>query len=84
MAKNIEGFAVNERIHHALYGTGTIKEVNQQYTTIEFDQNGRRKFLTTLVRLERSSVAAPDPPPRKSKAAKKPAAKAVKAAKPKK
>ena len=80
MAKNPELFTVNERINHALYGTGTIKEVNQQYTTIEFDQNGRRKFLTSLVRLERSTVAAPDPPPRKSKA-KKPAAKTAKAKK---
>jgi hypothetical protein len=81
VAKNVEGFAVNERINHALYGTGTIKEVNPQYTTIEFDQNGRRKFLTSLVLLERSSVAAPDPPPRRGKGAKKAAPKAAKSKK---
>ena len=70
MAKNPDGFSVNERILHGMYGLGTIKEVNAQYTTIEFDENGRRKFLTSLVRLERSSVAAPEPPPRKSRARK--------------
>ena len=74
MAKNPDLFTVNERIHHGMYGLGTIKEVNQQYTTIEFDENGRRKFLTSIVRLERSSVAAPDPPPRKSRAKKQPGA----------
>jgi hypothetical protein len=74
LAKNPDQFTVNERIHHGMYGLGTIKEVNQQYTTIEFDENGRRKFLTSIVRLERSSVAAPDPPPRKSRAKKVPGA----------
>jgi len=77
LAKNPEVFAVNERILHGMYGLGTIKEVNAQYTSIEFDENGRRKFLTSLVRLERSSVAAPPPPARKSRA-KKPAAKTPK------
>lgn len=81
MAKNPDGFAVNERILHGMYGLGTIKEVNTQYTTIEFDENGRRKFLTSLVRLERSSVAAPAPPPRKSRA-RKAATPATAAAKP--
>jgi len=81
LGKNPDAFAVNERIQHGMYGLGTIKEVNALYTTIEFDENGRRKFLTSLVRLERSSVAAPAPPPRKSRA-RKPAA--TKAAKPKK
>lgn len=79
MAKNQDAFSVNERINHGMYGLGTIKEVNAQYTTIEFDENGRRKFLTTLVRLERSSVAAPEPAPRKSRARKPAAAKAPKA-----
>ena len=77
LGKNPDVFAVNERIQHGMYGLGTIKEANAQYTTIEFDENGRRKFLTSLVRLEWSSVAAPAPPPRKSRA-RKPAAKAAK------
>lgn len=81
MGKNQDAFAVNERVQHGMYGLGTIKEVNAQYTTIEFDENGRRKFLTSLVRLERSSVAAPAPPPRKSRARKPPAPKPAKSKK---
>ena len=81
MAKNSETFAVNERVNHPTYGLGTIKEVSPAHTTIEFDQEGRRKFVTSLVQLERSSVAAPEPPARRArqkKAAPKAAPKAGK------
>lgn len=77
MAKNSDALAVNDRVHHETYGLGTITAVNPSHTTIEFDENGIRKFVTSMVRLERSTVAAPAPPPRKSRA-KKPSLKAVK------
>jgi hypothetical protein len=59
VAKNTETFAVNERVNHGTYGLGTIKEVGPAHTTIEFDEQGRRKFVTSIVQLERSTVAAP-------------------------
>jgi hypothetical protein len=77
VAKNSDALAVNERVNHATYGLGTITSVNAAHTTIEFDQNGRRKFVTSLVQLERSSVAAPAPPSKRARS-KKTALKAVK------
>ena len=70
MAKNSEALAVNERVSHETYGLGTIKEIGPARTTIEFDQNGRRKFVTSLVRLERSTVAAPASPAKKARSKK--------------
>ena len=76
-ARNSEALAVNERVAHATYGLGTIKAVNQAQTTIEFDESGCRKFVTSLVQLERSTVAAPIPPSKRARP-KKAALKAVK------
>ncbi len=68
MAKNSTGFTTNERVNHSIYGLGTISEVNDLHTVIDFDENGRRKFVTSIVRLERTDILAPAPPPRKSRA----------------
>lgn len=72
MAKNSGStFSANERINHSIYGFGTISEVNDLHTVIEFDQNGRRKFVTSMVQLERTTVPAPVVPTRRrSKTAK--------------
>jgi len=70
VAKNPDEFAVNERVRHEQYGLGTILEVSARTTTIEFDSEGRRKFVTSIVKLERSTEAAPAPPPRKPRAKK--------------
>ena len=74
------------------YGTGTLVEVNEHHTVIDFDEHGRRTFATRLVALQSSSEPAPAKSPRKRatkpkvakdpKEAKEPkAAKAPKAAK---
>lgn len=70
MAKTSESYSVNDRINHHVYGLGTITEVNARHTTIEFDENGTRKFLTDVVRLERSDAPAPAKPSRAKKARK--------------
>lgn len=63
MVAKIPGvFSINDRVSHFQYGQGTITEVVQPYMTIEFDENGTRRFLTSLVKLEHSDVAAPEPP----------------------
>jgi hypothetical protein len=67
MAKNSGGFAPNERVNHAIYGLGTISEVNDLHTVIDFDENGRRKFVTSIVRLERTDILAPPPPARRTR-----------------
>ena len=74
MATTSTAFNVNERIHHHMYGHGTVRMVDESHTIIDFDENGRRKFVTSIVRLERSEVAAPErmrsKPRKKAKAAK--------------
>lgn len=62
----------------AQYGTGTITASNEHHTVIDFDEHGIRTFSTPLVRLERSSTAAPGRPKRKT-GPRKPKAAAVKA-----
>lgn len=80
MAKNANGFSVNERIQHEDYGPGTITNIGPLHTTIEFDQAGTKKFMNSIVRLERTDVAAPVRSSRRSGAGKS-AVKAKKAAK---
>lgn len=82
MAKNPSAFAVNERIQHEEYGPGTITEIGPFHTTIEFDQGVTKKFMNSMVRLERTDVAAPQKRAKsKSPGAGKSAPRAKKAAK---
>jgi hypothetical protein len=83
LSKGTETFAVNDRVNHSGYGLGKITEVNPRHTTISFDLAGIRKFVTSMVRLERSDAPAP-PKASRAKAAKTASAtKATKATKPK-
>ena len=67
MSKPTNTFAVSERVTHFMYGPGTITEIGNVYTTIDFDENGRRKFVTTMVQLEPTDILPPAPV-KKSKA----------------
>ena len=78
MAKNSSGFAVNERIQHEEYGPGTIINIGPQHTTIEFDQAGTKKFMSSIVRLERTDVAAPVRSSKRGGSTKKTASKTAK------
>lgn len=77
MTKGAESFAVNDRVSHSVYGLGTISELNPRHTTILFDEGGRKKFVTSMVQLEKSASPAP---PKPVSSRKKPA-KAAKATK---
>ncbi|MFQ5789599.1 MAG: hypothetical protein ACE5JI_03895 [Acidobacteriota bacterium] len=50
------------RVLHQKYGHGTVVQADSQYTTIEFDQHGIKKFVTEIVSLQPSSEP---PPPRR-------------------
>ena len=63
MAKS-STFSVSDRVSAATYGAGTITRLDEKYTTIEFDDGATRKFLTTVVQLERSETSAPVKPER--------------------
>ena len=60
VARSMNEFSLNERVNHHVYGLGTIRMIDDLHTVIEFDQNGRRKFVTSLLKLEQSDVAAPE------------------------
>ena len=63
-------FALNDRVRSATYGEGSITRIDEKYTTIEFDDGGTRKFLTSVVQLERSDSSAPVKAERTKKAKK--------------
>lgn len=52
-------YSVGDRVTQAQYGTGTVTAANERHIVIDFDEHGIRTFSTPLVRLERSSTAAP-------------------------
>ena len=61
MAKTPAVFAPTERVTHHIYGPCTIVGIENEYTVIDFDKNGRRKFVTSMVQLERTTIEAPPP-----------------------
>jgi len=69
-----------DRVVQPTYGVGTLVEVNEHHTVIEFDEHGRRVFSTRLVVLQASSEPAPNQSARKRASKAKPKAKATKEA----
>jgi hypothetical protein len=56
-------FRKDERVSHTRFGPGVVIDVDTRYTIIEFDEAGVRKFVSTLVRLERCELPLPVKPP---------------------
>jgi hypothetical protein len=56
--------SVSQRVQHEKYGLGVVSATDSEYTVIEFDEHGRKKFVTRLVALQTSE----EPPPRKRRA----------------
>ena len=52
-------FAKGDRVSQARYGPGTILSTDEQYTVVEFDNHGPRRFITTMVTLEATKEPAP-------------------------
>ena len=52
-------YSAGDRVSQSQYGDGTVMIANEYHTIINFDEHGSRTFATPLVRLERSSTAAP-------------------------
>ncbi len=66
-------YSAGDRVVQAQYGAGTIVDVNEHHTVIEFDEHGTRRFSTRIVVLESSNTPAPARKP-KTRAKKKVAA----------
>ena len=67
-------FAKGSRVTQPTYGPGTVTSSDERYTVIEFDQHGRRVFLTDMVALAKTDEPAPNKP---AKEKRKKAAKAT-------
>ena len=61
----MKAWTKGDRVVQPTYGTGTLVEVNEHHTVIDFDEHGRRTFATRLVALQSSSEPAPAKAPRK-------------------
>ena len=59
----MEFFRKGAGVSHAQFGAGVVIEADRRYTTIAFDDGAVRKFVTELVRLERSARPVPEAPP---------------------
>ena len=70
VGNRMKSWSKGDRVSQANYGNGTLTEVNEHHTVIEFDEHGKRVFSTRLVVLQTSDEPAP------AKAARKRAAKA--------
>ena len=68
-------FEVGARVVEPTYGLGSVVAVEDNYTRVQFDEHGVKKFLTSMSRLEPSSE--PMPPGMKAKVRKKRAPKKV-------
>ena len=74
--KPMKGWSKGDRVVQATYGPGTLVEVNEHHTVIDFDEHGRRTFASRLVVLQATSEPAPNKPA-KARAKKKKVEKAV-------
>ena len=71
----MKGWSKGDRVVQPTYGSGTLVEVNEHHTVIDFDEHGRRTFATRLVVLQATNEPAPNKPA-KTRAKKKKAEKA--------
>lgn len=58
----MRAFQKDDRVSHSRFGPGVVVAIDAHYTTIAFDESGLRKFVTTLVQLERSDLPVPVKP----------------------
>ena len=67
----MKNWAKGDRVVQPTYGPGTLVEVNEHHTVIDFDEGGRKVFKTSLVALQASSEPAPHKTPTRKRAVKK-------------
>ena len=69
----MKNWSKGDRVVQPTYGAGTLVEVNEHHTVIDFDEHGRSIFSTRLVTLQATNEPAPHKAasPRKRAAKKK-------------
>jgi hypothetical protein len=63
----MKGWSKGDRVVQPTYGPGTLVEVNEHHTVIDFDEHGRRTFATRLVTLQATNEPAPNKPAKRAK-----------------
>ena len=48
----MDGLLEGQKIKHELYGEGVVTESDEERTTIEFDNHGVKKFVTSMIKCE--------------------------------
>ena len=79
VGNRMKAWAKGDRVVQPTYGPGTLVEVNEHHTVIDFDEHGRRVFATRLVALQATNEPAPAKAPRKRATKAKPKEKEPKA-----
>ena len=67
----MKNWSNGDRVPQPTYGAGTLVEVNEHHTVIDFDEHGRRTFATRLVVLQATNEPAPSKAATKKRATKK-------------
>ena len=67
----MKNWSKGDRVSQPTYGSGTLVEVNEHHTVIDFDEGGRKVFKTSLVALQASNEPAPHKSPTRKRAVKK-------------
>lgn len=62
----MRAYTKGDRVSQPQYGAGTITDVTDRYTVIDFDEHGVRTFVTSLVTLEATNAPAPTDRPRRT------------------
>ena len=64
----MKNWSKGDRVVQPTYGAGTLVEVNEHHTVIDFDDGAVRRFVSRLVTLEPSGEPAPKRQPRRRSA----------------
>ena len=67
----MKNWSKGDRVSQPTYGAGTLVEVNEHHTVIDFDEGGRKTFATRLVALQASNEPAPHKAATRKRAVKK-------------
>ena len=67
VGRPMKAWTKGDRVVQPTYGSGTLVEVNEHHTVIDFDEHGIRRFSTSMVKLERSSTVEPGKPPKRTR-----------------
>ena len=58
----MKAWTKGDRVVQPTYGPGTLVEVNEHHTVIDFDEGGRKTFASRLVVLQATNEPAPNKP----------------------